>query len=513
MLKQIKPNPNLKYHRLERLVVSIDNLVLRAISLPSFKSPLRYVVSTGFISLAIVAQLALRSWIGGAPFLLLYPATFISAMIGGLGPGLVALTVATAAEWYFFLPVTHSPVFHSERDVFELLIFSFSGFLFCIVSQILSSTYQRMKQATEERQLFGELIENSADFIGIADPAGRPMYVNQAGRKMIGMPLDFPVGNTKIPEYYPPEQRSFVSEMIFKTMIEKGHWKGETFFRNWKTEKSIAVSDELFFIRDHDSNRILGIGTITRDITDQKLREEMLHISEARSSGIISISADAIISIDENQCITLFNEGAEKIFGYSKAEVLGKPLDILIPERFRSSHAHQVGEFARGSQSSRRMRERSASIFGQRKNGEEFSADAAISKLSVAGKMILTVALRDVTDQKRIEREQRFLAELGSVLASTLRYEDTLDNIVRFSVREFVDLCIVYTFDETGELRRSKAVSRDPDKKWICDLLLRIPFDRRRSNPIEAVFETKKSILIENVLPEMIEALPMVMNI
>ena len=75
-------------------------------------------------------------------------------------------------------------------------------------------------------------------------------------------------------------------------------------------------------------------GTCT-DIEQIKVAEQRLKESEAKFSGIISISADAIISIDEEQRITIFNDGAEQVFGYSKAEAIGTPLGNLIPERFR----------------------------------------------------------------------------------------------------------------------------------------------------------------------------------
>ena len=61
----------------------------------------------------------------------------------------------------------------------------------------------------EERQLFAALVENSSDFIGIADPSGKPIYVNPAGRRMVGLAPDHPVSETQIPEYYPPEDRAF----------------------------------------------------------------------------------------------------------------------------------------------------------------------------------------------------------------------------------------------------------------------------------------------------------------
>jgi PAS domain S-box-containing protein len=161
-------------------------------------------------------------------------------------------------------------------------------------------------------------------------------------------------------------------------------------------------------LRAQDGTPLYRI-TRVEDITERKRLERDLRLSEAKSSGILSISADAVISIDENQRITLFNEGAEKVFGYSKAEVIGASLDMLIPERFRTIHREHIAGFAAGQQTARRMGRGKSAIFGLRKNGQEFPADAAISRLEVGGKRILTVAIRDITDPKRIENEERFL--------------------------------------------------------------------------------------------------------
>ena len=165
------------------------------------------------------------------------------------------------------------------------------------------------------------------------------------------------------------------------------------------------------------------------DITARRRAEEELRLAEAKASGILFISADAIISIDEQRRITLFNEGAEKIFGYTPADVIGASIDRLIPERFRAVHAGKMQRFAAYGEMARRMGERDTQVFGLRKNGEEFPADAAISKLQVDGKRILTVALRDVTEQRRLEQEQSFLSEVGSVLTSTLELQATLSSI------------------------------------------------------------------------------------
>ena len=86
---------------------------------------------------------------------------------------------------------------------------------------------------------------------------------------------------------------------------------------------------------------------------------------DARLSAIVNIAADAIIAIDSSQYITLFNSGAEKIFGYSAAEAIGQPLQILLPEGVRSRHSEHVREFALSATDARRMGERSA-ISGRR---------------------------------------------------------------------------------------------------------------------------------------------------
>ena len=126
--------------------------------------------------------------------------------------------------------------------------------------------------------------------------------------------------------------------------------------------------------------------------------------------GIINISADAIISIDEDHRIVLFNKGAEDIFGWTAAEMMGQTLDAMIPQRFRPGHPRHVDEFAASPIQARRMGER-REIAAVRKSGEEFPAEASISKVNIDGRRIYTVVLRDVTERHRREEELRRLFE------------------------------------------------------------------------------------------------------
>lgn len=154
---------------------------------------------------------------------------------------------------------------------------------------------------------------------------------------------------------------------------------------------------------------------ICRDISDRKQAEETLRISQARFAGILEIANDAIISVDINQRITLFNQGAEKIFGYKADEILGQPLDQLLPSRFANVHHDHVNNFGQSSGKARRMGgvetyrpvgER-GEIFGRRKDGSEFPAEASISKLQLGGETVFTAFLRDISDRKRMEDDRQ----------------------------------------------------------------------------------------------------------
>jgi PAS domain S-box-containing protein len=127
-----------------------------------------------------------------------------------------------------------------------------------------------------------------------------------------------------------------------------------------------------------------------------------LRFSQARFAGILEIADDAIISIDANQYITLFNQGAEKIFGYMAEEVLGQSLDILLPATAIAAHRRHVAQFGGAAGHARRMGERSP-IFGRRKDGIEFPCEASISRLDLGNETVFTVILRDITERKQAE--------------------------------------------------------------------------------------------------------------
>jgi len=148
-------------------------------------------------------------------------------------------------------------------------------------------------------------------------------------------------------------------------------------------------------------------------------KSALSQLSDAMLAEIIGSAMDGIVTVDEQQRIMLFNAAAEKIFDRSSAEMLGQPLDRLIPERFRATHAAHIQTFGRTHITRRRMGNLGA-IYGLRANGEEFPLEASISQTEVNGQKLFTVILRDITERKRVEEALRASTELiQSIVASS----------------------------------------------------------------------------------------------
>ncbi|MEG4811227.1 PAS domain S-box protein [Microcoleus sp. F8-D3] len=182
-------------------------------------------------------------------------------------------------------------------------------------------------------------------------------------------------------------------------------------------------------------------------------RTDALQKSQARFAGILEIANDAIISVDRAQRITLFNQGAEKIFGYKMEDILGEPLNLLLPEQFRDAHPQHIKQFAQSSSRARRMGER-GEILGRRQDGTQFAAEASISRLEMGDETVFTVILRDISDRKQIEMalrnsEEQFRhafedASIGMALVSLdghwIKVNPALCQILGYSSEELLAL-------------------------------------------------------------------------
>lgn len=178
-------------------------------------------------------------------------------------------------------------------------------------------------------------------------------------------------------------------------------------------------------VRDR-CNNVKGIMFVIRDITQRKHAEQALRDSQSRLAGIIGSAWDAIITLDAEQRITVFNRAAEQVFGCSAAEAIGQRLDRFIPERFRQAHREHIHSFGCTAVTNRAMYQAGTdALYGLRADGEEFPIEATISQLELSGRKFYTVILRDISEKKRAEEVLRTSEKLVATgrLATTVAHE------------------------------------------------------------------------------------------
>ncbi len=141
---------------------------------------------------------------------------------------------------------------------------------------------------------------------------------------------------------------------------------------------------------------------LNRELRAREQAEDRHYLSEQRLASLLDTAIDAIIAVDEDRRIFLFNQGAQQVFGYSPQEAIGQSLDMLLPPRYADAHSQHFHSFASMPQSTLRMDER-REVFGRRKDGTEFSAEAGVSKVKQGEHVTFTVILHDVTQRKQIE--------------------------------------------------------------------------------------------------------------
>ena len=161
---------------------------------------------------------------------------------------------------------------------------------------------------------------------------------------------------------------------------------------------------------------VLAFDHACREVVQRRASGRALSGAAARLAGLLDSAMDAIITVDTEQRIVLYNRAAEKIFGWPSDQTLGERLDKLMPERFRGGHAAHVRRFATTGTTSRRMGDGTV-LYGLRAGGEEFPMEASISQLDTADGKLFTVILRDVTERARAREElSAFASEAHAIL-------------------------------------------------------------------------------------------------
>jgi PAS domain S-box-containing protein len=173
------------------------------------------------------------------------------------------------------------------------------------------------------------------------------------------------------------------------------------------------------------------------DLTEQEKTKTLQKEQEILLGAIFDSAMDAIITIDEDRNIVLFNASAEQMFGVTSEEALGQTIDQFIPQRFRRAHAVHIEEFKEGQTTNRRMGSL-GTVTGLRANGKEFPIEASISKVKSETGIRYTVILRDITERRTSEEalriEQQFISTILDTAGALVVVLDPAWRILRFNL-------------------------------------------------------------------------------
>ncbi|MGC1421192.1 MAG: PAS domain S-box protein [Terracidiphilus sp.] len=244
----------------------------------------------------------------------------------------------------------------------------------------------------------------------------------------------------------------------------------------WVIGRGEAISD--------DNGRIVQLHGMVQDITDRKRAEQELQASEERLAGIVGSAMDAIIAVDEERRIVLFNAAAEKIFGCAQDEAVGTLIDRFIPERFRSEHGAYMRRFAEFGSASRAMGTSSA-LWAIRSNGHEFPMEASIARIESQGRGLFTVTIRDITERRRAEEairesEQRF--RLVANTAPVMIWMSDIGKLFNYFNQPWLEFT---GCSSEAELRKSWAKMVHPEDLDAYLDIYRTAFVRRESFRLE----------------------------
>ncbi len=259
---------------------------------------------------------------------------------------------------------------------------------------------EELVRQSEER--YRELVENATDVIYETDAKGYVRYVNQSTEKLLGYTSGEMAGRHYL-DFLPPGHREAQSRLFdiqFAKKIPTTNHETPVFTRDGRT---VWLWQNVNLVTDGDA--VTGFHVIARDVTDRKLAEEALREREATLRTITASAHDAIIMIDDHGIITFWNEAAEQIFGWGRAEALGRDLHLLLaPERSHADYARAMEHF-RGSGLGGAVG-RTLELPAIRKDGSEVPIELSLSAVQIAGAWHGVGIMRDITERKKAEAER-----------------------------------------------------------------------------------------------------------